>query len=65
MKLNVVTAKQSNSVNLNSPHDYDQMDTNDVSKIANMTIMKLLSTVGKKITASVEIKRNLLIRKAG
>lgn len=65
MKLNVVTAKQSNSVNLNSPHDYDQMATNDVSKIANMKIMKLLSTVGKKITASVEIKRNLLIRKAG
>ena len=65
MKLNVVTAKQSNSVNLNSPHDYDQMDTNDVSKIANMKIMKLLSTAGKKITASAEIKRNLLIRKAG
>ena len=65
MKLNVVTAKQSNSVNLNSPHDYDQMDTNDVSKIVNMKIMKLLSTVGKKITASAEIKRNLLIRKAG
>ena len=64
MKLNVVTAKQSNFVNLNGLHDYDQMDTNDVSKIANMKIMKLLSTVGK-ITASAEIKRNLLIRKAG
>ena len=64
MKLNVVTAKQSNFVNLNGLHDYDQMDTNDVSKIANMKIMKLLNTVGK-ITASAEIKRNLLIRKAG
>ena len=59
MKLTVEITKLSASLNLHGVHNCDEMNT----KTANMKRIKLLNTVGKKITASTEIKRNLLIRK--
>ena len=47
MKLTVVTAKQSTSLNLNGPKNRVQINTKDLSGIAVVKPMKLQSTVEK------------------
>ena len=65
MKLTVVTVKQSTSVNLNDLSNRVQVNTKDLSGIAIVIRMKLLSTAGKQITTLTEIRRKLLIGKVG
>ena len=64
MKLTVVTAKQSTSVNLNVLFNCTQMNTIDLLEIAIVSRMKLWNTVGKQITTLSEIRRKLSIGKA-
>ena len=62
MKLTVVTAKYSFSVNLSGCQNHIQMN---LPGIAIVKGMKLQNTVGKQITTLAGIRRKLLIRKAG
>ena len=47
MKLTVVTAKQSTSLNLNGPKNRVQINTKDMSGIVVVKLMKLQNTVEK------------------
>ena len=60
MKLTVVTAKQFTSVNLNRASNCVQINTRDLSGIANVKRIKLGNTVGKQITTLARIRRKLL-----
>ena len=65
MKLTVVAAKQSTSVNLNGFKSRVQMNTKDLSGIAIVKRIKLRNTVEKQITTLAGIRRKLLTGKAG
>ena len=65
MKLTLVIAKQSTSVNLNSILNCVQINTRDMPGIAIVERIKLQNTVGKQITTLAGIRRILLMRKAG
>ena len=65
MKLTVVTGKQFTSVNLIGLQNSIQMNKKDLSRIAIVKRIKLQNNVGKQITTLAEIRRKLLIRKAG
>ena len=65
MKLTVVIAKQSTSVNLNGLYNPVQMNTKDLSGIANVVRMKLQNTIGKQVTTLAGMRKKLLIGKAG
>ena len=65
MKLNVVTAKQFASVNLNSLENCVQTSTKDLSGVAIMKRINLQNTVGKQITTLAGTRRKLFTGKAG
>ena len=65
LKLTVVTAKHSTSMNLNYLLYRVQTNTKDLSGVAILKIMKLQNTVRKQITTLAGIRRKLLIEKAG
>ena len=65
MKLNVVTAKQFASVNLNSLENCVQTNTKDLSGVAIMKRINLQNTFWKQITTLAGTRRKLFTGKAG
>ena len=65
MKLVVVTAKQSTSVNLNDLENRIHINPKGLLGICDCEKNENANTLGKQIISLVGIRRKLLIRKAG